>query len=331
MTTTETIFGNDTDDPFDLTVRAYVWGFPLVEAAKIRLLTTNPDEPFVPRPPTSTGAPLNRFGHARVPADPSFRNGVGVNVDTLYSSARLDLAGGPFLFEAPDFGSRYYTFQLAFADSSAEQCFGQRSHGGRLPPILILGPGDTSTVPSGVLPVRSPTRYVLVAGRILFDPHHDDLRAVHDLQDALVLRPFRRSAATTAVPDQRRLADPSRQVDQRLVFLEQLGNVLRDWHIPTAERDLITSFERIGLTPHAGFVPEGLSEADVHQVIRGIADGKRIVRRRSLDLGENVNGWTINYRGCRFGAGLPAAGRRREGSDLCRHPGGGDLSRRQGG
>lgn len=302
-TTTAELFGVATADPYALAVRAYVWGFPLVEAAKIRLVTTNPDDPFAPRPLTSTGAPLNRFGHSRVPAGPSSRVGVGINVDTLYSSARLDLLDGPFLFQAPNFGSRYYTFQMAFADSSAEVSYGQRTHGAQLPPILVCGPDYGGTVPSGVLVVRSPTRYAHIAGRILFQPDDDgDLQVVHGLQDRLSVRPFPNNRVPhPAVPDQRRLINRSNPVEPRLSFLEQLGNVLRDWTIAPEERELVDSFQRIGLSASAGFDPAALSRAKKREVLRGLAAGESIVRRKSLCLGENVNGWTINYQGCRFG------------------------------
>ena len=79
-TSNDEIFGGRECDPYTLAVRAYVWGFPLVEMAWIRLRVTNPDDPFAPRSPASTGAPLNRWGHQKVPADPTFRAGVGPSV-----------------------------------------------------------------------------------------------------------------------------------------------------------------------------------------------------------------------------------------------------------
>lgn len=300
------LLGAATTDLRALAVRAYVWGFPLVSAARIRLRGTSPDDPFAPRPPVSTGAPINAWGHSRVPADPSYRAGVGINVDTLYSSARLDLADGPFLVTSPDFADRYYTFQYAFADSSGQLSIGQRTHGGQLPPVLVAGPGDQTPAPPGALEVRSPTRYLLISGRLLFRPEVEgDLAAVHRLQDALTVRTWASvldsRAASNPVSPQRRLVDPERPVDPALGFLEQLGNVLRDWVVEADDRDLVASFGRIGLSVADGFRPDRLSQPDLAEVAAGLEEGQDVVQRASLHLGETVDGWTTNLRGCRFG------------------------------
>lgn len=68
------VFGHVVGDPYTLAVRAYVWGFPLVSMAWIRLRTSNPDDPFVPRHATGTGNAINRWGHQRLPADATFRS-----------------------------------------------------------------------------------------------------------------------------------------------------------------------------------------------------------------------------------------------------------------
>lgn len=304
--TSDALFSPPTTDPRALAVRAYVWGFPLVAAAHIRLRGTNPGDPFAPRPPVSTGAPINAWGHSRVPADPSYRAGVGINVDTLYSSARLDLADGPFLVTSPDFADRYYTFQYAFADSSGELSLGQRTHGRQLPPVFVAGPGDHTPAPPGALGVRSPTRYLLVSGRLMFRPDADgDLADVHRLQDALTVRTWASvldpRAASNPVSPQRRLVDPERPVDPALGFLEQLGNVLRDWVVAADDRDLVASFGRIGLSVADGFRDDRLSAPDLAEVAAGLAEGQEVVQRASLHLGETVDGWTTNLRGCRFG------------------------------
>jgi hypothetical protein len=69
-----------------------------------------------------------------------------------------------------DFGARYYIFQMAFADTSAELSLGQGTHGGQLPVILIREPGDGSAALPGALTVDSPTRYLSILRRILFRP-----------------------------------------------------------------------------------------------------------------------------------------------------------------
>jgi hypothetical protein len=301
-TTTEEIFEGGAEDPYTLAVRAYVWGYPLVSSAGLRHALTNPSEPFVRRPPTSPGAALNRLGVQEQLSD-TRTLGVGVNVDTLYALAWLDLADTPFVLETPDFGGRYYTFQMAQADTSTEASFGQRTHGAQLPPLFIHGPGYEGTAPKGMLGVRSFNRYFLVAGRILVDPGtRGDFDAVHALQRRIRLRPAQGMTTPGDPPEQRPLLDVDRGIDPALSFLEQLGNVLRDFETTgTDETGLVRSLARIGLTTRSGFDPAPLGPDAAGELARGLRDAAAIVRAKSLNLGRNVNGWTINYQGPRFG------------------------------
>jgi hypothetical protein len=302
VTTTDEIFAGRAEDPYTLAVRAYVWGYPLVSSAGLRQALTSPLDPFVRRPPTSPGAALNHLGLQAQLSDPRTL-GVGVNVDTLYALAWLDLADTPFVLETPDFGRRYYTFQMAQADTSAEASFGQRTHGSRLPPLFIHGPGHEGIAPAGTVGVRSFNRYFLVAGRILVDPATPgDFDTVRALQRQIQLRPAQGQAAASDPPPQRPLLDANRRIDPALAFLEQLGNVLRDFDPARgSEADLVGSLAGIGLTRRSGFDPGPLSAEATAELVRGLRDAAAIVRAKSLNLGVNVNGWTINYQGPRFG------------------------------
>jgi hypothetical protein len=304
-TTSRELFEGRTDDPYLLAVRAYVWGFAPVLATRLRQTFTIPLDPFASRLPTSAGAPLNNIGHQRRLSDPTLP-GVAPNVDTLYSLASLDLNSGPFVLETPDFGSRYYTFQMGYGDTTTELSPGTRTHGAQLPPVLISGPNDHEPVPAAMLHVRCPTRYFTLAGRILVRPDDaGDYEAVYDLQSRISLRTLTRyltgEEGPNPVPEQHLLDEGSNSVDPELVPLNQLGNVLRDWIVLPHERNLVESFGAIGLTPDHGFRPDGLSAAASAEVARGLADGAELVERKTHEFGQNVNGWTINYDGPRFG------------------------------
>jgi hypothetical protein len=297
----------ETTDPYALAVRAYVWGYALVEASRIRQNLTRPDDPFRERLPTSPGAALNNVGHQRRLSDPSFDAGVAPNVDTLYSVCWLDLADEAFVLETPDFGSRYYTFQLAYGDGSTDLSVGARTHGGRLPPVFVAGPRGGVAPPQNMVAVSSPTRYFMVAGRILVRPDDpSDLEAVHELQDQIRVRPWTVYAAgdaarlPNAAPPQRLVEGASETVDPELRFLHQLGNVMED-SAPVRERPLAESFDAIALTLERGFDPAALSAEATAAVVRGLEHGADLVEQRSRNLGTNVNGWTINYAGPRFG------------------------------
>jgi hypothetical protein len=295
-----------TDDTVSLARHAYVWGFPLVATARIRVHGTCPEDPYRERPATSTGAPMNRWGSQSRPSDPSFRAGVGPSVDLLYSSLRLDLRGGPFVVEVPDCGERYYTVQIAFADSSAEHSYGRRTHGSQLPPLFITGPDDTRRPPPGMLHVASPTRYCQLPTRFLFDPSDpDDLGKVHDLQARLSVRTYAAYVAGSdsepPVPSQRPLSPAGVSADDPLAFLHELGAVLRDWHIRPSERHIVDSLAALDLTPERGFCPETMDSGRREALVAGLEQGREAVQDASLRLGTTHNGWTTNLRGPRFG------------------------------
>jgi len=107
-TSSRALYAGETADPYLLALRAYVWGYAPVRAARLREAATNPVDPFIPRLPASAGAPLNNLGRQKRLSDATLA-GVAPNVDTLYTLAWLDLEAEPFVLEAPDFGSRYYT------------------------------------------------------------------------------------------------------------------------------------------------------------------------------------------------------------------------------
>lgn len=303
MTDSASIFSGKTSDPRLLALRAYVWGYPFVRAAQIRQNLTVPSDPFVARPPSVSGAPINRFGHALEVSTPATRQGVAPNNDTLYSIAWLDMSQGPFILETPDFGSRYYTFQMGQADTSTDVALGQRNYGAKLPPVFVQGPDRHQPVPPGMVGVSASQRYLMIAGRVLVRSK-DDLPTVHQLQEQIKLRRWvDYEAGRDVLPpvlDQRPLIAKGSTVPDELSFLEMLGNVLRDWYVQTEEQELIRSFEQIGLSVENGFQPDKLVPKVRDAVARGIADGQAVVRDKTFNLGANVNGWAINYDGSAF-------------------------------
>jgi len=63
--TSSELYAAETSDPYLVAVRAYVWAYAPVLAARLRQAATNPVDPFAERLPTFAGAPLNNLGHQR--------------------------------------------------------------------------------------------------------------------------------------------------------------------------------------------------------------------------------------------------------------------------
>jgi hypothetical protein len=191
-------------------------------------------------------------------------------------------------------------FQFGEADSSTLQSYGQSSHGGRLPPIFIVGPDYRGPTPRGMLLVRSRQRYLMVAGRILTDGP-EDLPLVHRLQDRIQLRQRRGPSHLVEAPitAQRPLSDAP--AGDPLRWLVNLGTVLQDWRPEPGEAALITSLKTIGLTQKSGFHDEALSAADRDAIKRGVEDGLAAIAAKTRALSAVTNGWSISYAGSRFG------------------------------
>jgi len=94
------------DEAFQLGVDAYVYGYPLLVMDSVRKVMTNVAEP------QGKAAPMGQFAHFRSFPDASKRDLAGSNVDTLYSTAWLDLSQGPYVLHLPDVNNRFYLMPI---------------------------------------------------------------------------------------------------------------------------------------------------------------------------------------------------------------------------
>jgi hypothetical protein len=286
--------------------RVYVWGSALVGAMRLRQNITQPADPFGARPASSAAAPMNRLGHQRQLSDPRLTVGVAPNVDTLYTLAWLDTSGGPFVFETPDFGDRYYTFQIGYADTECDICPGQRTHGRQLPPMFIHNRSYEGPVPDGMLDITSRTRYVMIGGRVLVLPEDpDDPARVNALQAQMRLRTLERWNAddvdANPVPTERRLPSADDVDDADLLFLHQLGAVLVEDPTHQCDSTVLAALHLLGLEHGAGFDPAAIP-AHLHgDVVAGLRAGEALVDDKIGHLGQTVNGWSVNLQGSIFG------------------------------
>src|SRR5262245_65881508 len=91
----------------DIAVEAYVYFYPLVTMDVTRRQATGVEAGKMPG-----RGPMNSFAHLRAFPDAGYREVVRPNFGTLYSSAWLDLTGGPVVVSAPDTGGRYYRLPM---------------------------------------------------------------------------------------------------------------------------------------------------------------------------------------------------------------------------
>jgi len=110
-----------------LAEEAFVFGLPLVYIAVQIDTATNVASPGRGR------APLGQFAHFRQLPDASDQVVVGLNVDTLYSLANVDLAQGPVVLSVPEMGDRYWLVQLIDAWNNVPAVPGSRQCGPQIP------------------------------------------------------------------------------------------------------------------------------------------------------------------------------------------------------
>src|SRR5690349_1526023 len=104
MTTTTRAAGTiPAEEAQAIALEAYVYLYPLILMDATRKQLTNLD-PKV----NAMGGPANAFTHIRTFPTAEMRAVVRPNFDTLYSSAWLDLTGGPIVVSTADTGGRYF-------------------------------------------------------------------------------------------------------------------------------------------------------------------------------------------------------------------------------
>ena len=103
---------------------AWIYCLPLMETARMR---------------TEQGG-INAFVHRRELATPADRWLTNPNVDTLYSSAFVDLGKGPATVTLPATGERYFSLHLMDMFTNSFAVLGTRTVGGEGGTFTLVGP-----------------------------------------------------------------------------------------------------------------------------------------------------------------------------------------------
>jgi hypothetical protein len=229
-----------------LGAEAYVFGYPLVIMDVTRSNATQ------------TLGPENRLYRVRHFPDAGFREVVRPNVDTLYTSAFIDMAKGPWVFEMPANSQRYEVMPFMDAWTNVFAAPGTRSTGTQGGKFLLAGPGWQGEPPAGLTVLRSPTRIVWLIGRTQTNGVAD-YPVVHALQDGLSLRSLAAWQAGRAdeAPDRQRaaahLAPPIEQMKamSSVIFFERLARLLVENPPAAVDGPMMAKLQRIGVVPGA--------------------------------------------------------------------------------
>lgn len=161
--------------------QAYLYALPIV------LMDVTREQTFS-HPAARTATP-NRFYHIPVLADHTFRTVIRPNVDTIYSTAWLDISDGPMLLAVPPSDGRYHVIQFMDAWTNVFFAPGIRTLGNETGRFMITRPEWHGIVPDGYERIDAPTDMLWVIGRIYVEGP-SDLEAASRYQRSLDLRPL---------------------------------------------------------------------------------------------------------------------------------------------
>ncbi len=269
---------------FDVGLRAYVYGLPLLNQTRVI-------EIF----------PANRPINVTRLSNPAQRLVVLPNVDTVYTVARLQLGDGPLVLGVPDLRGRYYTMQFLDAYTNSFAYVGRRTTGTRSGRFAIVPPRWRGRLPRGVKSIRSPTPVVWMLGRTLVDGPAD-LPAVNAIQRGYTLTPLARlgGAPNPAIflPSSALQPDP---LPEGLAFFDAMGVAMRENPPPRRDRALIRSFRRLGIGAGLKTSARRLSAATRAGLAAAVSTGPRLVasygRRQARTSARRNNGWELAERG----------------------------------
>ncbi len=272
-------------DPRQLAIDAYIYGYPLVTMEMTRRIMTNVASP------AGTRAPMGQFVRMRTYPDASFRDVTAPNADTLYASGWLNVGKEPWVLSLPDFQGRYYLFPMLDAWTDVFEVPGKRTTGTGAQTYAITAPGWKGQLPAGVKQLKSPTDIVWILGRIYCTGTPADYAAVHKLQDQISLVPLSAYGKSWTPPVGK--VDPS--IDMKTAVREQVNalsvndyfNLLAQLMVnnPAAAADapMVATLKQLGVVPGQPF--KGSLPADVPKV------GFEQIMGHFKSAGKNENGF----------------------------------------
>lgn len=275
------------DWAFSVGVQAYIWGLPIIKCWKYRLEKVGASSP-------SGGAPVvNAFQHMRSLSTRESSRFVNSATDFLYSTAVLDLSGGPLLLQAPDFHQRWYGLQILDPYMETVANLGTRTFGSRLPTVIIANRQQPApVVPDGAHTVACDSDFLYVVGRVAAGAS-EDLTQVHALQDGLRLEGLEDRSMPAATGSCDSLRRPDSTCPEELAFFEELGAVLRFVPPRVTEGTLRGLLGEVGITVGEGFDHASLPGPIRAGLVRSAVFAQNILANKIFEVGESINGWQL--------------------------------------
>src|SRR5262245_24896502 len=277
----------------------YVFGLPLIYTTLQADVLTNVAKP------ESGRAPFNQFDHHRDFPDAKNNKIVGMNLDTLYSLANLDLTSEPIVLVVPAMqGKRWWIMQVIDAWNDVPAAPGSRTHGQKGGTFVIVGPNFKGDPPAGLEVIRCDTSIAMLGGRT-YVGGSSDLPAVHKIQDQYQLVPlsaWKGSDARYTPPETVPVkpgVDAKTPLPAQVLalpaerFFDSLASQLVNNPPRPADAPVMARLAKLGVTPGAKFQMDGFDAETRKAIEEGVAAGQKAIRDEESKMGEIVNGWQV--------------------------------------
>ena len=167
----------------------YAWAWPMMNIYN-RLVGAR----HIPRPGLNQGVvplgPPNQLSMLHDYIEPAERFVACPNQDVVYGSTVIDLDASPVVVQVPDFGQRFWVFQVVDTRTDSFANIG-KMYGTRPGFYLLVGPNWKGAVPKGIAKVfRSPTSTGMVIPRIFMDDTPEDRQAIQPVINGVGVYPL---------------------------------------------------------------------------------------------------------------------------------------------
>ncbi|WP_076999847.1 DUF1254 domain-containing protein [Variovorax sp. KK3] len=167
---------------------AYFWAWPLVNVMSRRAAYSQvPTRMYVGGAPL---APLNELTMLTDYFPPEVRAVACPNQDVVYGSGFLALDKSPVVIQVPDFGERFWVYQVVDSRTDSFAQLG-RMYGTRPGFYMLVGPNWQGDVPAGITQVfRASTSTGSVIPRVFMDDDAGDKAAVQQVLKLVTMYPL---------------------------------------------------------------------------------------------------------------------------------------------
>lgn len=287
----------------EIIMESYIYAYPLIISEITRKQTTNFSEP--------TGligqAPENQFSHAKVFPNPEFTNIVRPNVDTLYSSAWINLTEEPMVISVPNTSGRYYVLQLMDIWTDTFSAPGSRTTGTEEQHFILVGPDYEKTVKETKLDrenvriIKSPTNKLIAILRIQTNGEQD-YSNVHNLQQHIKITPLDSWHS-------KKFKHPKHDIDINMDMVtppvDQVANLnaeeyfamfaelMKTTHPHLNDSPIIARLEKIGFNIGESYTYEKMSYRLRNLLAHTSREALEKIMENAKNIADEKNGWQI--------------------------------------